>query len=285
VFGDLLVKLATAVAQGVATDATAPLLRDFAGLQDAQLERLEGIHQDVKVLLEAPAREARLHLTHAVQVSNDELRLHYLSLAQEKLVQAFSYEAKPTAARAAVDAQLAIVFGLLGEEAVATRWAVAAYDDQRAAMVTAAPSVERTLNFPLGFTYESSDFWRYIKRARAAAPDIADEALSRWPESVNECLVYEDEEPPSNLEREVTHALSLGRGGDKLKALAEMNSDANDYYRTACVLGADHLQQYTLVVDLSRNRRAKIQWEPWPESDRPRSDWKQYKRLDWKQYK
>jgi hypothetical protein len=254
---DLIVKLATAIAQKAASDATAPLVRDLAGLQDAQIERLKAIRQDVKALVGAPAREARVHLNEASQAPNDARRSHYLNLAQEKLVQAYGNEPTPTTARAAVEAELALVFRLLGEPDAAARWAFSAWEDQRAAMAAAAPRVERKLNFPLGFVYESSDFWRYIKQARAAAPDIADKALSRWPESVDRRVGSH-----SAFWSNVATAISLGKGGRELADLREMDRDARSYCWTAWRMDAKDVRQYSLVVDLSRNRSAKITWEP-----------------------
>lgn len=262
----MLIAIATAIAGKVSADAVAPLVRDVAGLQDAQLEQLEATHRDVKALVGAPARAARLFLDEAAQAPSKARRMHYLNCAQQKLVEAHGVQPKPTAARAAVDAELAVVFGLLGERPAAARWACAAYEDHVAAVAADIGSVQRKLNFPLGVVKEDADFWRHIKRARAAAPHAADRALSRWPSSIP---AFSATQPELNaLSMRVTYALRYTRSGRNLSDLEKMAREADSYHAAATLLHAASLpigaEVHRLVVDLSQNRKARITWEPVP---------------------
>ena len=255
----MYLELATAIAQKALSDAASPLVRDLIGLQDAQLQRLKAIDQDVKALLGQPAAAAKVYLVRARDAGSDESCRRYLHLAEEKLVDARSLLKEPTPARAAIDAELALVTGLLGERAASSAWARSAHDDQVAAVAAAVPGAVRTLNTPLGVVMEASDFWRYVRRARRAVPDTADELLRNWSSDAPAGTI---DGPEMKEARGIVMSGTWGRWmGGKLTALEALRDDADEYRAAACTLDPGALvERYQLSIDLSRHRKARITW-------------------------
>ena len=165
------------------------LLKDIANVQDEQLVMLRSIHHDVQRMIDGPYNDAMLLLREAISVSDPGVRQRHLNEALSRLISAHGLEPQPSARRAAIRIDLALLYGLLGDLESARRWTARAYDDQTKSVEAAVASTLSALNTPLAVLKSAvdGDFWSQVETSSRKDPEGTD----RW---IRE--KYEDGEPP-----------------------------------------------------------------------------------------
>ena len=133
----MLVEIAAVVAKEAAPVALESLVRALLTAQDAQLERLEALHEDVKVLVEGPWKRAQIHLGEVGTVKGRHRQEECLREAQRALYEALSLS-QGTAREAVIAADLALVWGLRGERDEASNWARQSFDAAERYLIMAA---------------------------------------------------------------------------------------------------------------------------------------------------
>lgn len=151
-----LAELAVAALSKAAASAAVPILRDLLQIQDRQLSYLVMLSEAMQRLMEAPWRRSQLLIEEACQSQTN--RSRYLDEARQALMEAHSLEPKPTAARAAISADLVIALGLLGQPEDARRWARRAYDDAATALPHDVASTLLRVNKKPPLTRLGSDY-------------------------------------------------------------------------------------------------------------------------------
>lgn len=150
----MLVEIATVVAKEAAALALEPLVRDLLTAQDAQLERLEALHEDVRVLVDGPWKRAQIHLGEVGTVKGRHRQEECLREAQRALYEALSLS-QGTAREAMIAADLAIVLGLRRRGDEASNWARQSFDaaeryltkvaDEAQALLRTTPELKTSL--------------------------------------------------------------------------------------------------------------------------------------------
>jgi hypothetical protein len=150
----MLVEIAAVVAKEAAPVALESLVRALLTAQDAQLERLKALHEDVEVLVEGPWKRAQIHLGEVGTVKGRHRQEECLLEAQRALYEALSLS-QGTAREAVIAADLALVWGLRGERDEASNWAKKSFDaaegyliklaDEAQALLRATPELKTSL--------------------------------------------------------------------------------------------------------------------------------------------
>jgi hypothetical protein len=160
--------LATAVASKAATTALEPYIRELLDVQESQNQALERLEDNVRAMMDAPWREARIHLVAAESAGsgNPSRRDAELDKAADALIRAYSVHPRPSVARALVAADAATLEGMVGRPVDARSWAARGYDDILAFLAAESDRVKSELNQPPSVlarvrrrTLEDWDFW------------------------------------------------------------------------------------------------------------------------------
>ena len=173
--------LAMAVASKAATTALEPYIQQLLEIQDTQNQALERLEDNVRAMMEAPWREARLHLIAAESAGPRDLgrRDAELDKTADALVRAYSVHAQPSVARALVAADAATLDAMVGRPEGARQWAARAHDDIVSFLRVEAARVQSELNRRPAWVVrmrrqalEDRDLWDYVLGGEAGKGDV-----------------------------------------------------------------------------------------------------------------
>jgi hypothetical protein len=140
----MLAEIATIVAKEAATMALEPLIRSLLAVQDEQLKRLESLHEDVRSLRDGPWRLANIYLREAQVAATPQRQEEWLQQTRAELYKAMSLS-QGTAREAVIQANLAIVYGLLRQDIEARTWARGSFDAAQGYLTALAEEAQRLL--------------------------------------------------------------------------------------------------------------------------------------------